>query len=118
MKLTIRKSSQRKYLIAIAVFFISLSNNSLATSLESSSKCRTHFKGTVVKVTESGAPFSIQNQKQKVTFEVGEDLGSQEEVKSSYSLNLIKGGPYKFKVGSEYEVYADSGYLCHSKASN
>lgn len=115
MRLTIRKSPQRKDLVAIAVIFISLSNNSLATSLDSSRECAVHFAGTVQKVVDSGAPFSIQNQKVKVTFKVDENFNSssnQGVIGASYSLNLIKGGPHKFEVGHSYDVHADSGYLC------
>jgi len=115
MKLTVRKSPQRKYLIAIAIFFISLSENSMATSLNSSSECAVHFKGTVQSVIEPSAPFSIQSQKLEVTFKVDEVIDSQEEVGESYSFKVIKGGPHEFKEGYEYEVYADSGYLCSSQ---
>ncbi len=115
MKLTVRKNSLGKGLFATAVIFISLSNNSLATSLDSSRECAVHFAGTVQSVVDSSAPFSIQNQKVKITFTVNENLDSQEEVGETYSLNVIKGGPHKFKEGQDYEVHADSGFLCRSK---
>ena len=118
MKLTIRKISEKKNLIAIAVFFISLSNQNLATSLDSSSECAVHFKGTVQTVVDSGAPFSINYQKEKVTFHVDEDFSTQDEVEESYSLEIIKGGPHKFKEGQQYEVFADRGYLCNVKSSS
>ncbi len=114
MRLTVRKISQRIDLFAIAVIFISLSNNSLATSLDSSSECAVHFAGTVLSVVDSSAPFSIKNQKENITFKVNEDFNSQEEVGEFYSLSVIKGGPHKFKEGQDYEVHADSGFLCSS----
>lgn len=113
MKLTVCKNSQRMNLIASIVFFISLSNQNLATSLDSSSECAVHFNGTVQTVVDSGAPFSINFQKVKITFKVDEDFSAQDEIEETYSLEIIKGGPHKFEEGKEYEVFADNGYLCN-----
>jgi len=115
MKLAVFKNCRKKGLKVIAIFFISLSYKTLATSIDSSRDCTTHFHGNVEAVNDSSAPFSIKNQKTKVTFNVIEVFRSQEEIKDQYSIQIIKGGPLKFKVGQNVEVFAESGHLCRVK---
>jgi hypothetical protein len=93
-------------------FFISLSNNVLATTNFSPESCNTGFMGVVKEVSDSRAPFSSLPQ-ETITFQVSKVLKGTPQ--SEYSLTVLKGGPHQFKVGEKLEVYAQDGLACSFK---
>ncbi len=95
--------------LGMFAFFISLSNNTLATTNFSPESCNTGFMGVVKKIADSSAPFSSLPQ-ETISFDVSKAFKGQPS--REYSVTLIKGGTYNFKVGDTYKIYAQDGLIC------
>ena len=95
--------------LGMFAFFISLSNNVLATTNFSPESCNTGFKGVVKEISDSRAPFSSLPQ-ETISFTVSEVIKG--ELGDEYSLTVLKGGPHHFKVGEKLKVYAQDGLAC------
>ena len=98
--------------LGMFAFFISLSNNVLATTNFSPESCNTGFLGVVKEVSDSRAPFSSLPQ-EKITFKVSKIIKGVPS--AEFSLTVLKGGPHHFKVGEYLEVYAQDGLACSFK---
>ncbi|MEC7278301.1 MAG: hypothetical protein VXV96_18410 [Bdellovibrionota bacterium] len=93
----------------IFAFFISLSNNALATSHQSSLPCNTGFIGVVKEVSDSSAPFSSIPMVE-VTFGVEDVLKGSPE--NDYKMKVIKNDLQPFPVGDRFEVSAQDHLAC------
>lgn len=109
MRAAVVDSSLMLKKLGMFAFFISLSNNTLATTNFSPESCNTGFVGVVKKIADSSAPFSSLPQ-ETISFEVSNSLKG--EPGDEYSVTLLKGGPIKFEVGETMKVYAHDGLIC------
>ncbi len=102
-----RSTWMRLYFPATIAFFISLSNNALATTHIKSQACNTGFIGVVKEKLETSAPFSSIPMV-KVTFQI-------EDGPDEYTLKVIKNDLHPFDVGARFKVVAHDGLACSFK---
>lgn len=99
------------FLTTIA-FFISLSNNALATTHLGSQSCNTGFIGVVKEKVQTSAPFSSIPMVE-VTFDVVETLkGENQTASGEYTLKVIKNDLHPFDVGNRFKVAAHNNLAC------